>query len=247
LLLTGDGHWQHHVEGSGGAIFFATFVLAMAGLLLVIARRWRDPWWRFMLYGLAASIVPGAITDWPFHEPRLMGYVVFLLVLTIPALEWLLGPFEPTQRVDDTTDTTHDHGEAGRVAIASHGLPREIRIAILVVLLAATVAQAVGFQIIFWRKGRERDFAFDVLYKAAYDAAVAQPKRPIYLENGQWGPAYMDAYWYATVEGRPLSQFVRLPDGMKPPSGAIVLSSNSDCQNCEVIKKYLQYELYKAK
>ena len=33
----------------------------------------------------------------------------------------------------------------------------------------------------------------------------------------------------------------------KPPPGAIVLSSNSDCQNCEVIKKYLQYELYKAK
>jgi hypothetical protein len=247
LLLTGDGYWQHHVEGSGGAILFATFILAMAGLLLVIARRWRDHWWRFVLYGLAVSIVPGAITDWPFHEPRLMGYVVFLLVLTIPALEWLLEPVEPKQRVGDTTNTTQNHGETGRVAIASHGLPREIRIAILGVLLAATVAQAVGFQIIFWRKGLERDFAFDVLYKAAYDAAVAQPKRPIYLENGQWGPAYMDAYWYATVEGRSLSEFVRLPDGTKPPPGAIVLSSNSDCHNCDVIKKYLQYELYKAR
>ena len=38
-----------------------------------------------------------------------------------------------------------------------------------------------------------------------------------------------------------------ITDGAKPPPGAIVLSSNSDCQNCEVIKKYLQYELYKAK
>ena len=246
LLLTGDGHWHHHVEGSGGAIFFATFILAMAGLLLVIARRWRDPWWRFVLYGLAVSIVPGAITDWPFHELRLMGYAVFLLVLTVPALEWLLASVEPKQRVGDTTDTTPD-GEPGCVMIASHGVPRGVRMSILTVLLAATVAQAVDFQLIFWRKGLDRQFAFDVLYKDAYDAAVARSERPIYLEDGLWGPAYMDAYWYATVEGRPLSQFVRLPDGAKPPPGAIVLSSNSDCQNCEVIKKYLQYELYKAK
>ena len=61
------------------------------GLLLVLARRWRDPWWRFVLYGLAVSIVPGAITDWPFHELRLMAYAVFLVVLTVPALEWLLA------------------------------------------------------------------------------------------------------------------------------------------------------------
>jgi hypothetical protein len=246
LLLTGDGHWHHHVEGSGGAMLFATFILAMAGLLLVIARRWRDPWWRFVLYGLAVSIVPGAITDWPVHEVRLMGYAVFLLVLTVPALEWLLAPVEPKQRMGDTTDTTPD-GEPGCVMVASHGVPRGVRMSILTVLLAATVAQAVDFQLIFWRKGLDRQFAFDVLYKDAYDAAVARSERPIYLEDGQWGPAYMDAYWYAIVEGRPLSQFVRLPDGAKPPPGAIVLSSNSDCQNCEVIKKYLQYELYKAK
>jgi len=246
LLMTGDGHWHHHVEGSGGAMLLGTFILAMAGLLLVFARRWRDPWWRFVLYGLAASIVPGAMTDWPFHELRLMGYAVFLLVLTVPALEWLLASAEPKQRVGDTTDTTHD-GEPGSAVVASPGLPRGVRMGILALLLTATVAQAIDFQLIFWRKGLDRQFAFDVLYKDAYDAAVARSERPIYLEDGQWGPAYMDAYWYATVEGRPLSQFVRLPAGAKPPPGAIVLSSNSDCQNCEVIKKYLQFELYKAK
>ena len=131
--------------------------------------------------------------------------------------------------------------------VASHGVPRGLRFSILAVLLAATVAQAVDFQIIFWREGPKREFIFDARYKDAYDAAVARSERPIYLEDGQWGPAYMDAYWYATVEGRPLSEFVRLPDKAKPPPGAIVLSSNSDCKNCEVIKKYLQYELYKAK
>ncbi len=246
LLMTGDAHWHHHVQGSGGAILFATFILAMAGLLLVIARRWRDPWWRFVLYGLAASIVPGAITDWPFHELRLMGYGVFLLVLTVPALEWLLAPDAP-QRIprwqsEETVGTERrpPKGYEGNVS-------RPIRLSVLAFLLTATLLQAIDFQITFWREGPKRYFAFDVLYKAAYDAAVARPERPIYLENGLWGPAYMDAYWYATVEGRPTSEFVRLPYGAKPPSGGIVLSSNSDCQNCEVIQKSGVYLLYRAK
>jgi hypothetical protein len=246
LLMTGDAHWPHHVEGSGGAIFFATFILAMAGLLLVIARRWRDPWWRFVVYGLAASIVPGAIADWPFHEPRLMGYAVFLLVLTVPALEWLLAPGAPQQISSSQSEATR--GRKGEALYVTRGsLSRPVRLGILALLLIATLAQAIDFQITFWREGPKRYFAFDVLYKAAYDAAVAQPERPIYLENGHWGPAYMDAYWYATVEDRPLSEFVRLPEGAKPPSGAIVLSSNSDCQNCENIQKSGAYQLYRAK
>jgi hypothetical protein len=246
LLMTGDGHWQHHVEGSGGAILFATFILAMAGLLLVIARRWREPWWRFVLYGLAASIVPGAITDWPFHQLRLMGYAVFLLVLTIPALEWLLAPDAPKQSAPGRGEQAHAR-EPDRAAILSHGQWRPIRLAIVGILLAATLLQFIDFQITFWREGPKRYFAFDALYKPLYDAAVARPERPIYLEHGQWGPAYMDAYWYATVEHRPLSEFTRLPEGSKPPSGGIVLSSNSDCQNCDVIQKSGAYLLYKPK
>ena len=246
LLLTGDGHWPHHVEGSGGAILFGTFILAMAGLLLVIVGCWRDPWWRFVLYGLAVSIVPGAITDWPFHQLRLMGYAVFLLVLTVPALEWLLAPDQAKQRATGTSAEPY-RGKPARVAVISHGLSRPIRLGILGILLAATVSQAIDFQIAFRREGPKREFTFDVPYKALYDAAVSRPERPIYLENGMWGPAYIHANWYATVEGRALSEFVRLSDGAKPPSGAIVLSSNSGCQNCEVIRKSGVYLLYRAK
>ena len=246
LLMTGDPNWHHHVEGSGGAILFATFILAMAGLLLVITRRCRDPWWRFVLYGLAASIVPGAITDWPFHQLRLMGYAVFLLVLTVPALEWLFAAAQPRSDAQSATEESHCR-ELDRPAVVRPDLSRRVRLGFLGILLVATVAQAVDFQITFWREGPKREFAFDVPYKPAYDAAVAQPQRPIYLENGQWGPAYMDAYWYATVESRPLSEFVRLAETEKPPSGAIVLSSNSDCHNCEVIQKSGAYLLYKAR
>jgi len=246
LLMMGDSQGRHHVQGSGGAILFATFILAMIGLGLIITRRWREPWWRFVLYGLAASIVPGAITDWPFHELRLAGYAVFLVVLTVPALEWLLAPTESKPSASITSREL-DRSDSHRATVATQGLSRPIRLAFLGLLLAATVAQAVDFQITFWREGPKRLYEFDAPYKPLYDRAVAQPERPVYLENGQWGPAYMHAYWYATVERRPLSEFVRLPDGAKPPLGAIVLSSNSECQNCQPIQKSGVYLLYRAK
>ncbi len=230
LLMKGDPHPRHHVQGYGGAIFFATFALAIIGLFLVLSRRWREPWWRFVLYGLAVSIVPGAITNWPFHQLRLMSYAVFLLLLTVPALEWLLA-----------ADAQRGNG------ILVPDLPRPGRLCILGLLLTATFLQAVDFQVAFWRDGPKRQFEFDVPYKAVYDAATAQPNRPIYLQDGMWGPAYMDAFWYATVEGRPTSEFIRLADQAKPPSGAIVISSNSSCQNCEIIKRSGVYLLYKAK
>src|SRR5262249_22445405 len=85
LLITGDYHPRHHVQGSGGPILFATFILAVAGLLIVVLGRRQDPWWRFVVYGLAVSIVPGAISIEPFHQLRLMAYPVFLLLLMVPA------------------------------------------------------------------------------------------------------------------------------------------------------------------
>jgi len=255
LLMIGDYHPRHHVQGSGGPILFATFVLAMVGLGLIIIRGWRDPWWRFIVYGLAVSVLPGAITNEPFHEVRLMAYPVFLLVLIIPALEWLLASNARSPVINGRDGspsrpprTFHD---TARPAVAPYQSPgsfsRHIRVSILALLLTATVAQAIDFQITFWRKGPDRVNEFDTLYKPAYDVAVAQRQRPIYLENGMWGPAYMNAYWYATVEGRSLSEFVRLPDGTKPPPSAVVLSSNSDCQNCQAIQKSGCYLLYRTK
>ena len=91
LLQVGDVHPRHHVPGSGGPFYFAVFILVIMGLVIVLARRRSDPWWRFVLYGLAAAVVPSAIGTWLFHSTRLVDYPVFLLILTIPALEWLLA------------------------------------------------------------------------------------------------------------------------------------------------------------
>jgi hypothetical protein len=246
LLLTGDYHQRHHVQGSGGAIFFATFILAMVGLLLVITHRWRDPWWRFVVFGLAVSIVPGAITIEPFHQLRLMGYAVFLLLLTVPALEWLLAPNEQKQNANGRSPKVYG-SQRPRVAVAGSSVLRSTRLGILGLVLALTILQAIHFQTVFRRDGPKREFEFDVPYKAAYDAAVAQPVRPIYLEDGKLGPAYMHALWYATVEDRPKSEFVHLAPGARPPAGAVVISSADNCQNCEIIKRSGMYFLYRSK
>ena len=73
-----------------------------------------------------------------------------------------------------------------------------------------------------------------------------QPLRPIYLEDGKWGPAYIHALWYATLEGRPVTQFVHLAPDTKPPSGAIVISAADTCIHCQTIAHPGVYLVYKA-
>jgi len=242
--MTGDYHPRHHVQGSGGAILFATFILAMIGLLLVFTRGWRDPWWRFVAYGLAASIVPGALTNEPFHQLRLLAYPVFLLLLTVPALEWLLAPHAPKGSGRERSDETIG-GQQFQTGIG--GVSRPARLCILFLLLGATVLQGARFQAAFRRGGVKREYEFDVPYKAVYDAAIAHPTRPIYLQDGKWGPAYMHAMWYSTIEGRPKSEFVHLPDRGKAPRGSVVISSAENCQNCEIIKRNGVYSVYRVK
>src|SRR6476659_564401 len=206
-LQTGHPLPRHHVVEAGGVFFFATYTLALLGLLIVVLRHRGDPWWRFALYGLAVSILPGVITYEPFHMLRLMALPVFLTIFTIPALQWLLAR--------DITGTG--------AFLKSFSLP--VRLGILLMLLGLTTFEAVRFQKIFRREGPNRGVFFDTPYKAAFDAAIAQPARPIYLVDGHYGPDYIHAFWYATAEGRPRSEFVHLGNGEKPPPGAIVLSS----------------------
>jgi hypothetical protein len=251
LLITGDYHPRHHVQGAGGALFFATFILALIGLTIVIARRHRDPWWRFVLYGLAAAIVPGAISVEPFHETRLVAYPVFLLLLTVPALEWFLA--RDTRKLGLGQSPLHGleiplSGERQPLGpgVAEAVVPRGVRLLILCSLLVVTAVEAYRFQIFYRREGPKRAYEFDVPYKTAYDLAIAQPSRPIYLEDGKWGPAYIHALWYATLERRPTSEFVYLAPGVKPPPGAIVISAADSCEHCQTIQHPGVYLVYKA-
>ena len=235
LLQTGHPLPRHHVIEAGGVFFFATFFLAMLGILIVVGRHLREPWWRFTLYGLAVSIIPGAITFEPFHALRLLALPVFLLLLTVPALDWLLGG-EKAKPEDSKYDLEK-----------RSSIPRPLRFAVLSCVLILTIIEAVHFQKIYRHYGPERGVFFDAPYKQAFDAAVAQPQRPIFLRDGFYGPSYIDGLWYAAVEGKPRSDFVHLETGTNPPSGAVVLSSEQTCEKCEMITRSGIYLLYRQK
>ncbi len=225
LLFDGDGNPRHHTTGSLGSFLVACFVLSLIGLTVIIVRHWREPFWRFVVFGAAASIVPGALTADQFHSLRLVAYPIFLLMLTIPALSFLLEkPAGDNQ---------------------SHSLSTTARQIILAVLLAGVAAQTIYFQRVYRREGPQRGWVFDTSYKDVYDAAVAQPTRPIYLSDGNQ-PAYVHALWYATIEGRNRDEFIHLEEGRQAPEGAIVISSEAACVACQVMKRSGDYLLYRS-
>jgi hypothetical protein len=71
------------------------------------------------------------------------------------------------------------------------------------------------------------------------------PDRPIYLEDGT-SPGYVHALWYATVDGRNRAEFIHLDEGMAPPAGALVIGSEPNCVDCQMIKKSGEYLLYRS-
>ena len=238
LLTTGDANPRHHVPGATGSMLAAPFILALIGILIVVARRRRDPWWRFIIFGALVSVIPGALTGDPFHTGRMIAYPIFLLVLTIPALEWLLGDSKGKKSSETTT------AYQSRLGLFKNQ-STSLREALLVVLLLATIGQAAYFQVIFWREGRNREIDFDADYKQVYTTAVGLRTRPIYLVDGLNGPGYIHALWYALLEGRDPSEFIHLDFGVSPPPGAVVISSEQYCANCDVLFTSGQFFLYR--
>jgi len=246
LLLNGDVNPRHHVAGSLGSVFVATFILAGMGFTLVVIRHWGDPWWHFMLYGLFASVVPGALTGDQFHTLRLIAFPVFLLVMNIPALAWLLNADMREQEPVESKRVKKVKRRQAQRESSGRDLSPSVRRIILYVLLALTVVQGAYFQLRFHRDGPKRGLAFDTGYRELYTAAMVDPSRPIYLKDGYWGPAYIHAYWYATLERRSTSEFIHLPYGVLPPPGGLVLSSEAKCTNCQIIMQRAPYTLYRA-
>lgn len=176
-------------------------------------------------------MVPGAMTNDHFHTLRMIAYPIFLLVLTIPALSWLLG-FERDPSAEAANPARSPRSTATRQVI-------------LTALLTLTIVQAGHFFWLFHRYGADRGEYFDAGYKVVYDAAVAQPERPIYLVDGYWGPAYVHALWYATLEGRDTNEFIHLPYRTRPPEGSLVISSEQSCIECDLLLEEGGYLLYR--
>ncbi len=221
LLISGDPNIYQvaHVPGTP-ALLAVTMLLVLTGAFLVLRHHRDSAWWRFILYGLVAAIVPASLTADYFHMLRLAALPVFLLVLAVPAFAWLC--------------------EAG-------DRRREIRLA-LMLLVFLTLAQGAFFQWQYHKAAGSpwRRHLFDADYpQKIFDNAVANGARPIYLADAMTTP-YIQAYWYATLKGIPLSDFVRLAPEESPPANALVISTEESCAHRQVLAQTDPYTLYIA-
>ncbi len=217
LLLTGDPNPRHHVPGMG-SLLAATVILAGIGVVLVLSRHWRDPWWRLILLGLAAAGVPASLTDAQFHTLRLVAFPVFLQVLTVPALVWLC--------------------ERGK-----HQSRRRVALTLLVL---ATALQAAVFQWQFYRDGPKRRPVFDAGYPEFFASATSLRSRPIYLVSrfhyihAYWYGALQGMEASAFVR--------LAPDEPAPAGSLVIgdLYLGDPCPRCEVILLRPPFIVHKA-
>ena len=217
LLVTGDPNERHHVPEIGGSMLVGVLGFALIGVVVAIRRFTAEPFLRYLVVGLGASFIPASLTLDPFHVHRLIAVPVFAIALTIPAQEWLL---------------------------AGAGASGAVRKGAFAVLAFAVVVQGTWFQVRYDEIARNRGGWFDAEYPRLLDAALATGADPIYLEDGIV-PAYVHGYWYGAVRGVGPERFVHLPRDTRAPSGAVVLSSVTDCTPCEELDAGGFFKLYR--
>ena len=220
LVVAGDPNYDQMAHLLGAELMLAaTALLSAVGAWILLRRGRPGAWWGFVLYGLAVSIVPASLTDEPFHMLHLAPVPVFLILLTMPALGWLCD------------------GTARR------------RRALLIVFAAATLAQGASFQ---WRYAASATSTRRLhLFDAAYERDILMPalnagSRPVYLSDAPAIPGSIQAYWHATLQGVPVSTFVRLRVEDEAPPGAPVITTKDACARCRVIAQNPPYTVYIA-
>jgi 4-amino-4-deoxy-L-arabinose transferase-like glycosyltransferase len=218
LLLTGDPNiYQVAHVANTPALLAATFILVLTGVWLVVRDHRSDPWWRFVLFGFAVSVVPASLTLDYFHMLRLVPMLVFLLLLMTPALGKL----------------------------SANGQRRWHK-PTLAVLMLLTLAQGAAFQWRY-HAGADSSWRlhlFDAAFpRVIFAAALAQPSRPIYLADPA-PTAYIQSYWYAVLNHVPVSDFALLKIDEAPPMGAAVISTEMGCDRPKVLAQTEPYTLY---
>lgn len=216
-LISGDPEPRHHLPGMG-SLLVGVVILAVLGILVVVAWHRSEAWWRFILYGLAVSPIPASLTLDHFHTLRLIGLPLFLLVLTAPAIKFLLS----------------ENGEWEKARRAS-----------LTALVVAILLQGAVFQWRF-RVSLPRDDAFDSYYQELLGTALSRPERPIHLLD-KTPAAYVYAFWYATLHNVNVSNFRRTSVSEPIQHGTLVISHELPCTNCEIIMERGQFRVYVQK
>jgi hypothetical protein len=217
-LVTGEQNIRDHVPDSP-ALLAATVVLAAVGIVIILLRHRSEAWWRFVLYALAASVVPAALTVNDFPQLRLIAFPVFLHLLLVPALAWLI--------------------EGGG----------RLRRAMLYALVALLLLQGAHFQWLFHARPPERWYVFDARFprKILAPALAASRGASIYLYDPPGRSGYIQALWYGALRGVEASRFKRLvvsDAAAVPPPGSVVISTEENCAGCRLLARSINYTLY---
>lgn len=220
MLMLGDPDINQLTQIEGcGLVLVLTGALAALGLWRVVRARRRDPWWLYVLYGIVVSPVPASLTRDYFHTLRLSPLPVFVIVLSIAGLEWFLA------------------------AGVRHGKTRLVAVCLVLLVLPQPA-------LFLWKFHRDahterRLHLLDADYeRAIFWPALAATPRPVYLADAVNNPGYVQAYWYATLRGVPLTEFKRLADDELPPAGAVTITTEEECRRCRVLAASVPYILY---
>ncbi|HEV3410387.1 MAG TPA: hypothetical protein VG095_08835, partial [Chthoniobacterales bacterium] len=192
--------------------------LALGGIVLLLVRQWRQPWTRFLLYGLVAATIPAALTINNFPQLRLAAVPVFLHVLAIPAAAELTRAGAWRRRV------------------------------LFGFAVAVLLAQGAAFQRQFHVRSPARWHVFDARFprKILEPALAVSGSDPIYLYDPPGRSGYIHALWHGAVRGIDASRFRRLPVEAAPPPGAVVISTEHSCTSCRLLVRALNAILYAA-
>lgn len=234
LLVAGGTDLRDHVPVMG-MLLGATLAVAALGLFLIVRHNRRDAWWRFIIYGLAAAVVPASLTDNDFPILRLIAFPIFILVLTIPAWAWLWETGR--ERLQDDAASSSSPSLFERYTIKRP---------VLLVLIVLTVAQGALFQWLYHQRGTRRGYIFDSHYARVLQTALFQGSDQIYLEDRPGAAGYIQAFWHATLLGADTARFRRLSAGATPPDGAVVISTVEQCSDCQLLLKSINYIVYRA-
>jgi len=208
-----------HIPGPPGLLAI-TAVLILASLFLLFRLRRFNAWWCFVIYGAVVSVIPASLTTESFHMLRLAALPVFLLVLTIPALDWV----------------TESDVVWKRVA--------------LVITILLITSQGLLFQWHYRQSARSprRLHLFDADYTTTIlpTALTNSGSQPVYLADNSSRPGYIQALWYGTLQRIPLNKFVSLGFDRSPPEGAVVITTEEICPRCRILATSDPYTTYVA-
>lgn len=219
LFLNGDPNIYQvaHLYGKP-LLLITTLFLLVIGIWRVLLKYRHDSWWRFVVYAAAVSIVPASLTVDYLHMLRLAALPVFLLVLTVPALIWL---------------------------VARKQLLSNVALGAFLIL---TLVQGFAFQISYHRSASSswRRRLFDAAEPEKIFNEISQRGfKPIYVIDPANTP-YIQIYWYGALHHFAQTDFVRLKDDETPPPGAFVISVNEGCVQKKPIAIVGAYTLYLA-